>query len=83
MCAIKLRHKGNVKFRFFVVPDDGPALLGIQDIEVLHILKTMCEVINAQQAGMTIDSQITWPTSILKCKTWTAEDHRSDRMDTI
>ena len=36
VCTIKLRHKDNIaKYRFFVVPGDSPAWLGIPDIELL------------------------------------------------
>ena len=43
---MRLRHKENhATYRFFIVPRDSLALLGMQDIELLNILKIMCEVI--------------------------------------
>ena len=45
MCTVILRHKDKIaKCRLFVVPGDGPALLGIPDIELLGIVKITCEV---------------------------------------
>ena len=45
MCSVRLRLKDKtVNFSFFVVPGDCPLLLGMQDIEVLDLLKIMCEV---------------------------------------
>ena len=42
MCTIKLRHKyKTVRCGFYVVPGDGPALLGRPDTELLGILKIM------------------------------------------
>ena len=67
MYPVKLRQNDKVsKYRFFVVPGDGPALLGMPDTEVLGILKIICEIINGQYAGMKFNSKITQPTGILK-----------------
>ena len=42
MCTVKLRHKGKIaRCRLFLVPGDGPVLLGMPDKEFLGILKTM------------------------------------------
>ena len=42
LCRVRLRHEDKIaRYRFFVVPGDGPALLGIPDIELLDILKIM------------------------------------------
>ena len=58
MCAVKLRHKDKVAtYRFFVVPGDRPVLLGMPDIEVLGILKIMCEVVKGPKVGRKFDSQ--------------------------
>ena len=38
----KTKDKG-VKCKFFVVPGDGQALLRIPDIELLDIIRVMCE----------------------------------------
>ena len=42
--------------RFFVVPGDSPALLGMPDIELLAILKIMCDLVGDQQANRKFDS---------------------------
>ena len=43
--TVRLRHKDkNAKCRFFVMSADNPALLEMPDIELLNILKKMCEV---------------------------------------
>ena len=43
------------RYRFFVVPGVGPALLGMPDIELLGILKIMCEVVQDQQTDRKSD----------------------------
>ena len=46
MCTVKLRHKNkSAQCRFFVVPGDGPALIGMPDIELLSVLRITCNVI--------------------------------------
>ena len=50
VCTVKLRYKDeDVKCGFFVVPDDGPRLLGKPGIELLGILRIICEVMDGQQ----------------------------------
>ena len=40
VCTVKLRHKDKVvRCKFFVLPRDGPVLLGMPDKELLGILK--------------------------------------------
>ena len=42
--TVRLGHKDKTaRCRFFVVPGDDPALLAVPDIELLGILKIMCE----------------------------------------
>ena len=46
---VKLRCKDKVaRCRFFIVPGDGPALLGTTDIELLGIVKITYEVVEDQ-----------------------------------
>ena len=41
VCTVKLRHKDECsKCRFFALPGDGPALLGMQDMKLLDMLST-------------------------------------------
>ena len=68
VCSVNLRHKDKVvRFRFFVVKGDSPALLGTADIELLGILKIMCDVIG-QEADRTFDSQTMETSSDLSYK---------------
>ena len=47
MCAVKLKHKNKyIKCSFFVLPGDGPVLLGMSDIELLSILRITCDIID-------------------------------------
>ena len=46
---VKARHKDKVtRCRFFIVPGDGPALLGMPDVKLVGILEIMCEVVEDQ-----------------------------------
>ena len=66
---MRLGHKGKTaRYRFFVVPGDGPALQGMLDIELLVILKIMCEVVGGQQEDRKFYSQRIKPTSTPNCK---------------
>ena len=58
ICSVWLKHKDNVvRCRFFVVPGNGPALLGMLDTELLELLKIMSKVLNQQQVGRKVNSQ--------------------------
>ena len=68
VCSVKLRHKDKVaRCRFFVVPGDGPVLLGMPETELLGIPKIACELVENQPVGMKYDSQIMEPTGFLNC----------------
>ena len=46
MSTVTLGHKDKMaKCIFYVVPADDPVWLGIPDIELLNILKIICEVV--------------------------------------
>ena len=68
---------------FFVVPGDGLALLGISDIELLGILKIMCEVLGSQQADRKFNSKMIQLYSALSCKANTDWEINSDNVDVI
>ena len=71
VCSVRIRHKGRLaRWSFFVVPGDGPALLGI--------LKITLEVVSGQQVGRKFTSQLTQPASILNYKTLNKKEYRSD-----
>ena len=58
MYTVKLRHKDkSVKCRFFVVPGDGPALLGMPDIALLSILGITCDIISEPHESRKFESQ--------------------------
>ena len=69
--------------RFYVVLGDSPAFLGMPDIELLGIMKIMCDVIEGQQADRMFDSQIIEPFSALSCKANTDIEGRSDNTDGV
>ena len=58
MYEVKLRHKDLcVKFRFFVVPHDDPAPLGMSDIELLSIQRITHDIIGEPHDSRKFDSQ--------------------------
>ena len=82
--SVKLRHKDKAaRCRIFVVTGDGPALLGMPDIELLVILKITCEVIEDQQVGRKFDSQAMEPNGTLNCRASMENKSRSDGVDVI
>ena len=75
MCTVKLRHKDNcVKCRLFVVPGDGPSLLGMPDIELLSILRATCDIIGEPHESRKFNSQRIEISDIPSCRT--NEAHR-------
>ena len=84
VCVVKLRYKDKiVRYRFFAVPGEGQALLGIPDIEFLGKLKMMCDVIESQEADRKCNSQTMEPSSTPCCKANTETKFRSDNVDAI
>ena len=52
MFTVIVEHKNNKeKCRFFVVPRNGQALLGMPDTDVLNIIKINIDSIGAEDAG--------------------------------
>ena len=51
----------------FAVLGDGPALLGMPDIELIGIIKIMSEVVEDQWVDRKFDSQTMAPASTLSC----------------
>ena len=58
VCRIAIINKG-IKYWgcFFVLPEKGPALLGITDHEHLQLLSINCQIINDQQKGKQLNKQ--------------------------
>ena len=84
VCSAKLRYTDKVvRCKFFVVPGDGPALLGKPDIKLLCILKITCDVIEGQQADRMFVSQTIEPSSSLSCKANTDIVGRSDNAGVV
>ena len=84
MCTVKIRYKDKVaSCRFFIVPRDSPVLLGIPDIELLDILKVICDVTEGQQADRKFDSQTIESSSTLSNKVNTDIEGRSYNVDVI
>ena len=58
-CSARIRHSDDcVKCRFFVVLDDGPALLGLQDKELFSFIRVMCETIGNKTNGRKLDVKL-------------------------
>ena len=58
VCSVQLRYKDKaVRCRFFVVPGDGPALVGMLGIKLLGLLKIACQVLDQQQADRNFNPQ--------------------------
>ena len=80
MCTVRLRHQ-IVICRFFVLLGDGPSLLGMPDIQLLDILKMMCEVVEYQQADRKLNSQTIQPYDGLGCKVNMDQQIKTDNAD--
>ena len=51
-CAVELEHKNNKKkCRFFIVPRNGQASLGMSNIDMLNIIKINIHSIGSEQTG--------------------------------
>ena len=84
VCTVRLSHKEKtVRYIFLVVPGDSPALLGMPDIELLGILKIICEVVKGPQTDRKFHSQRMTPSSTLTIKTNTGQEIRSYNEDVI
>ena len=69
VCAVRLRYRDKYdKCRFFVVPGDDPILLGMPRIEMLNILKIMCEVIGDPHESRKLNSQTIEASNSHSCK---------------
>ena len=56
--SVKIRHNDKcVECRFFVEPGDGPELLRIPDIELLGMIRVMCETIDKKTTDRKFDEQ--------------------------
>ena len=70
VCTVNLRHKDKcAKCRFFVIPGDGPALLGMPDIELLNILRVSCEVISEAHESWMFDLKTREASNSSHCRT--------------
>ena len=59
-CTVSIRHNDKcVKHRFFVIQGNGPALLRMPDIELLSIIRVMCETTDNKTTGRKFDVQTT------------------------
>ena len=84
MCTVKLRHKDKTnRCRLFVVPEDGPTLSGMPDIELLDILKIISDVVEGQHADRKLESQVIELSSAYSCKNITDLDSSSDNVETF
>ena len=66
---VKLRHNDKcVKCRLFVVPVDAPVLLGMPDIELIGIIRVMCETIDNNKSDRKFDMQTRHASDSQNCK---------------
>ena len=50
-CTVEIEHKKNKKCKFFIVPRNRHALLGMSDIDTLNIININIHSIGREQAG--------------------------------
>ena len=82
VCTVRLIHRDkNAKCRFFVVPGDDPALLGMTDIELLNILKVMCEVIGVPPESRKFNLQTIEASDSLSSRTNKVPQNKTDKVD--
>ena len=69
-CSVKIGHNNKcLKCRFFLVPGDGPVLLRMPDIELLSIIRVMCEAIDNKTTDRKFDVQTNHAADSHNCKT--------------
>ena len=77
-----MRHKDKIdKFSVFVVPGDGPALLGMPDIEVLDLLKIMYEVMGDPNKSRMLNFQSIQAFNNPSCKANKVKEIKADNVD--
>ena len=70
MCIVKIRHNDKcVKCRFFVVPDNSSAPLGMPDVELLSTLGRTCDIIGRPHENRKVNSQTIETADSLNCRT--------------
>ena len=65
----------------FLVQHDDPVLLVMPDIELLDILKIMCEVAGDQQAKGKFECQTIKPSNTPCCKANTGQQIKTENVD--
>ena len=79
MCTVRLRCKNKTaRCRFFVVPRDSPALIQMQDIEVIDILKIMCKVMGEPHKSGIFDDQTMQTSNNHSCKANKVQQIKAD-----
>ena len=82
ICTVRLRHKDRyATCRSFVVPRDCPSLLGIPDIELLNIVKIMCEVIGDPHESQKFDLQAIGVSKSPSCRRSRVPQNKTDKVD--
>ena len=84
VCTVRLRHKDKiVRCRFFELPGESPALLGLPELELLYILKILYEIVESQQTYRKFDHQTMKPSTTPSFKANIDWERRSDNADVI
>ena len=84
MCTVRQIHADKIaRLRIFVVPGDDPALQGMPEIELLDILKIICEVVGGQQGDGKFDFQTIQLVNAHSCKAYTDWEIKSDNAKVV
>ena len=77
--SVRIRHSDKcVKCRFLVVPGNGPALFGMPDIELLSMIRVMCETIDNKINDKRFDAQTRYAADSQNCSTNRDPQTKSD-----
>ena len=70
MCTAKIRKKDkSIKYRFFVVPGNGPALFAMPDIKLLSMITVTCDVMGEPCERRKCNSQTIEMSNRSSCRT--------------
>ena len=70
MCTVNYDPKDKcIKYRFFVIPGNGPTLIGIPDIDLLRILRITCDLIGESHENRKFNLQTRETSDSPSCRT--------------
>ena len=84
MWTVKLGHKDKfARYRFFVVPGDGPVMISMPGIDLPGLLKITCEVVGCQQRDRKFNSQTIQLSNSHSYKANIDQEIKSDKADKV